>query len=66
MHTGSSTSLLHEASRPDPAGTGQSLPGERTCSCGSALANALITDPNAVPEETKKKLSLLVGKYLHE
>jgi 5'-methylthioadenosine phosphorylase len=42
----------------------QSLPEERPCSCGSALANALITDPKVVPEATKKKLAWLVGKYL--
>ncbi len=44
----------------------QSLPDERPCTCGSALANALITDPKVVPEATKKKLELLVGKYLHD
>lgn len=42
----------------------ENLPDERTCTCGSALANALLTDPNTVPEVTKKKLDLLVGKYL--
>jgi len=41
-----------------------SLPAERSCKCGSALANAIITDPKAVPEATRKKLELLVGKYL--
>jgi len=41
-----------------------SLPTERSCKCGSALANAIITDPKAVPEATRKKLELLVGKYL--
>ncbi|MBN2386815.1 MAG: S-methyl-5'-thioadenosine phosphorylase [Anaerolineales bacterium] len=40
------------------------LPAERTCSCGSALANALITDPTAVPTATRQKLALLVKKYL--
>jgi 5'-methylthioadenosine phosphorylase len=40
------------------------MPGERACKCGSALAHALITDRNAVPEATRKKLELLVGKYL--
>ena len=40
------------------------MPAERTCKCGSALSHALITDPKAVPEETRKKLELLVGKYL--
>jgi 5'-methylthioadenosine phosphorylase len=37
---------------------------ERTCSCGQALASALITNPKVVPAETRKKLDLLIGKYL--
>ncbi len=41
----------------------EAMPGERTCKCGSALAHALITDKRAVPEETRKKLELLIGKY---
>ncbi len=40
------------------------MPGSRECKCGSALAHALITDPKAVPEATRKKLDLIVGKYL--
>jgi 5'-methylthioadenosine phosphorylase len=40
------------------------MPHERTCKCGSALANALITDRKTVPDATRKKLELLVGKYL--
>ena len=40
------------------------LSGERTCKCGSALAHAILTDPKKVPARTKKKLALLVGKYL--
>jgi len=39
-------------------------PEERACSCGEALKYALITDPKTVPEETRSKLELLVGKYL--
>jgi 5'-methylthioadenosine phosphorylase len=42
------------------------MPLERTCKCGSALKHALITNPAAVPEKTKQKLELLVGKYLRE
>ena len=37
---------------------------ERTCPCPTALADALITDPRAVPEETRGRLDLLVDKYL--
>jgi 5'-methylthioadenosine phosphorylase len=40
------------------------MPGARTCQCGSALAHAIITDRKMVPENTRKKLELLVGKYL--
>ena len=37
---------------------------KRSCSCGSALKNTMITHPDMVPPETRQKLSLLVGKYL--
>ncbi len=40
------------------------MPRRRECSCGSALASALITDRAAIPETTRKKLGLLVDKYL--
>jgi 5'-methylthioadenosine phosphorylase len=40
------------------------IPDMRACKCGSALAHALITDRKAIPEATRKKLELLVGKYL--
>lgn len=36
----------------------------RTCKCSKALAHALLTDPKVIPPGTKKKLELLVGKYL--
>jgi 5'-methylthioadenosine phosphorylase len=39
------------------------MPAERACKCGRALAHALITDRKAVPEATRKKLDLLIGKY---
>jgi 5'-methylthioadenosine phosphorylase len=42
----------------------RAMPAARECKCGSALAHALITDRKAIPEATKKKLELLVGKYL--
>ena len=42
----------------------RAMPAERNCKCGSALAHALITDRKAIPELTRKKLELLVGKYL--
>jgi len=40
------------------------MPDSRDCKCGSALAHALITDRKAIPESTRKKLELLVAKYL--
>src|SRR5215472_13637845 len=40
------------------------MPAERTCKCGQALAHAIITDRDSVPETTRKKLGLLIGKYL--
>ena len=40
------------------------MPDGRQCKCGSALAHAIITDRTVIPEQTKKKLDLLIGKYL--
>ena len=42
----------------------KNLRTQRTCTCGEALATALITTPASIPEATKRKLNLLVGKYL--
>jgi 5'-methylthioadenosine phosphorylase len=39
------------------------MPEDRECKCGSALAHALITDKSLVPETTRRKLDLIVGKY---
>jgi len=38
--------------------------GERLCHCQDTLATALITQRDLVPEELKKKLAPIVGKYL--
>jgi 5'-methylthioadenosine phosphorylase len=40
------------------------LEAQRPCECSSALASALITRPDIVPQETRTKLGLLVDKYL--
>lgn len=40
------------------------LPETRSCKCGTALSHSLITDPRKVPEDTKKRLALLIDKYL--
>jgi len=34
------------------------------CSCSSALESALITNIGYIPSETRKKLDLLIGKYI--
>lgn len=39
------------------------MPRERTCKCGAALAHAIITERALVPEATRRKLDLLIGKY---
>jgi 5'-methylthioadenosine phosphorylase len=40
------------------------MPKSRSCKCGSALAHAIITDRNKIPPDTRKKLSLILDKYL--
>jgi 5'-methylthioadenosine phosphorylase len=40
------------------------MPQERNCKCGSALKNAIVTDRKKIPAATRKKLALIVGKYL--
>jgi 5'-methylthioadenosine phosphorylase len=39
---------------------------KRTCLCATALKDAIMTEPQVIPPETRKKLDLLVGKYLKE
>jgi 5'-methylthioadenosine phosphorylase len=40
------------------------LPYERTCECASALKYALITRPDAIPEQVRRDLAPIVGRYL--
>jgi len=40
------------------------LPVDRTCKCGHALQHAIMTDLSKVPEDTKKKVELLIRKYV--
>src|SRR5579872_5779890 len=40
------------------------LPQARSCQCGSALAYAILTDRARIPAEARRKLSLLLDKYL--
>ncbi|MDD5543422.1 MAG: S-methyl-5'-thioadenosine phosphorylase [Acidobacteriia bacterium] len=42
----------------------EALPLERTCRCGEALAHALITDRKKISTAAKRRLGLIVGKYL--
>ena len=39
-------------------------PAARSCECATALATALITRPEAVPDQIKQELAPIVGKYL--
>ena len=47
-------------------GAVRQLPEARDCKCASALAHAILTDRKKIPVATKKKLNLLVGKYLRK
>ena len=40
------------------------LPAGRTCACKDALATAIITRLEFVPEQTKKDLAPIIGKYM--
>ena len=40
------------------------IPEGRECGCTEALKNAIITDPEKIPERMKKELDLLIGKYI--
>jgi 5'-methylthioadenosine phosphorylase len=40
------------------------LDGERTCACKDALATAIITSPEHIPEEVKRDLAPIIGKYI--
>jgi len=40
------------------------LPLERTCGCADALAHAILTRPDVIPEDTKRALAPIIGKYI--
>ena len=40
------------------------IPQRRDCECATALKTAFVTDLAAMPAEQKKKLDLIIGKYL--
>ena len=37
---------------------------QRSCACATAVQNAIVTHKDLIPENTKKKLDILFGKYL--
>ena len=40
------------------------IPAQAECNCGCALNGAIVTAPEKIPAETKKKLGLIIGKYI--
>ena len=40
------------------------MPQDRACKCGAALAHAILTDKTKIPQVTKDRLKLILGKYL--
>jgi 5'-methylthioadenosine phosphorylase len=40
------------------------ISGPRTCGCKDALATAIITQSQFVPEQTKRDLAPIIGKYI--
>jgi 5'-methylthioadenosine phosphorylase len=42
----------------------EAIPGVRTCACKDALATAIITRAPLVPEQTKRDLAPIIGKYM--
>jgi 5'-methylthioadenosine phosphorylase len=40
------------------------LPAARSCACGSALANAIITDRKKIPAKIVRDLKPIIGKYI--
>jgi 5'-methylthioadenosine phosphorylase len=42
----------------------ESLPVTRTCECARALATAIITRPDAIPQAAKDRLRPIIGKYI--
>ena len=40
------------------------LEKNRTCICANALENAIVTSPDAITSKTRKRLELIIGKYI--
>ncbi|MDD5454770.1 MAG: S-methyl-5'-thioadenosine phosphorylase [Candidatus Ratteibacteria bacterium] len=41
------------------------IPQKRNCLCSQALKNAIITQKELIPDERKKELELIIGKYIN-
>lgn len=41
------------------------LPTQRTCACKTALSSAILTSREAIPQATREKLDLIVGRVLN-
>jgi 5'-methylthioadenosine phosphorylase len=44
----------------------QGLDGDRPCRCAEALRYAIMTPRELIPEETRQKLDVIMGKYLNQ
>ena len=42
----------------------RTMPESRTCSCGDALRNTIMTPEKLIPVKTKKDLAPIIGKYM--
>ena len=40
------------------------LPDKRTCVCANALKDAIITSPDAISDDIKNRLDIIIGKYI--
>jgi 5'-methylthioadenosine phosphorylase len=40
------------------------VPAERSCKCGSALQDAILTHPDGIPEATRRRLDRIIGHRL--
>jgi 5'-methylthioadenosine phosphorylase len=40
------------------------VPATRACACATALASAIITRPEAIPDAVKRELAPIIGKYV--
>src|SRR5271155_5746256 len=56
QNAGNAQNVLRQAVR--------AMPVERSCKCGAALAHALVTDLKLVPAATKKRLGVIIAKYV--